>query len=79
VYKECGKRHLSLGDLNVTNKTNKKTSFIDRWEETPLLFGLLFVKKPEHLPSFTSNLNPAHIHLTQEFNPGDSFIFSKNQ
>jgi hypothetical protein len=26
-YQKCGKRHLDLGDLNMTNKTNKQPSF----------------------------------------------------
>jgi hypothetical protein len=29
-YQEHGKRHYGLGNLNVTNKTNKLPSFIDR-------------------------------------------------
>jgi hypothetical protein len=30
-YQEHGKRHHGLGDLNMTNKTNKPPSFIDRF------------------------------------------------
>jgi hypothetical protein len=28
VYQECSKRHCGLGDLTMTNKTNKQPSFI---------------------------------------------------
>jgi hypothetical protein len=29
---EKGQRHCGLGDLNVTNKTNKQSSFIDKYQ-----------------------------------------------
>jgi hypothetical protein len=32
-YQGCGKRHHRLTYLNLTNKTNKIPSFIDRWGE----------------------------------------------
>jgi hypothetical protein len=48
-YQECSKRCCSLGDLNLTNKTNKQPSFIDRyaWIGLVLVLGSSGTIKPK--------------------------------
>jgi hypothetical protein len=37
VPRSHGKRHRGLGDLNVTIKTNKETTFLDRYTFIPMV------------------------------------------